>query len=166
MVLSAVAPPVPAASRLSGSLESCAVRHTAVIVAVAAAALGAIVLAGCGGQGVTTPTPATVIGTLPKAKVLPAVPATHLKGDSAKGSSVFASAGCGSCHTLAAAHSTGTVGPNLDDLKPDYQTVTSQVTNGGGGMPSFGTGSHPQLTTQQIADVAAYVVDSTGGKAP
>jgi mono/diheme cytochrome c family protein len=153
---------VAAALRLSGSLESCAVRHPAVIAAAVAAALGAIVLAGCGGEGVTTPTPATVIGTLPKAKVLPAVAATHLKGDSTKGSSVFSSAGCGSCHTLAAAHSTGTVGPNLDDLKPDYQTVTSQVTNGGGGMPAFKS----QLSTQQIADVAAYVVDSTGGKAP
>jgi mono/diheme cytochrome c family protein len=167
MVLGRVGPPVPAAFRLSGSLESCAVRHTAVIAAAAAAALSVLVLAGCGGEGVTTPTPATCIGKCTAAApTLPAVPATHLKGDSAKGSSVFATAGCGSCHTLAAAHSTGTVGPNLDDLKPDYQTVTSQVTNGGGGMPSFGTGSHPQLTTQQIADVAAYVVDSTGGKAP
>jgi cytochrome c6 len=137
------------------------VRHTAVIAA--AAVLGAIALAGCGAQGVTTPTPATVIGTLPKATQLPLVPATALKGDPKKGSSVFASAGCGSCHTLAAAHSTGTVGPNLDTLKPSYRTVTSQVTNGGGAMPSF---KPPRLTTQQIADVAAYVVDSTGGTAP
>ena len=39
--------------------------------------------------------------------------------------------------------------------------MISQVTNGGGGMPSF-TG--PQLTKQQIHDVAAYVVtDITGG---
>ena len=75
---------------------------------------------------------------------------------------MYSSAGCGSCHTLAAAHSTGTIGPNLDALKPDYRAVTAQVTNGGAGMPSFKS----QLSTQQIADVAAYVVDSTGGKAP
>jgi len=31
------------------------------------------------------------------------------------GKAVFASAGCGGCHTLAAAGSSGTTGPNLDD---------------------------------------------------
>ena len=34
------------------------------------------------------------------------------------GKAVFASAGCGGCHTLKAAGATGTVGPNLDALKP------------------------------------------------
>ena len=131
---------------------------------IAAALLAAAALAGCGAQGVASPTPNTVIGTLNiKPTVLPIVPAFHLKGNATKGKAVFASASCGGCHTLAAAHSTGTIGPNLDDLKPDYRTVTSQVTNGGGGMPAFGKG---KLKTQQIADVAAYVVDSTGGKAP
>jgi mono/diheme cytochrome c family protein len=90
------------------------------------------------------------------------VPAFHKKGDSKQGSSVYASAGCGGCHTLAAAHSTGTVGPNLDQLKPDYRAVTAQVTNGGGAMPAFKS----KLSTQQIADVSAYVVESTGGTAP
>jgi mono/diheme cytochrome c family protein len=36
------------------------------------------------------------------------------------------------------------------------------VTNGGAAMPSFKS----SLSAQKIADVAAYVVDSTGGKAP
>lgn len=124
--------------------------------------LGVIALAGCGSEGVTTPTPNTVIGTVSTTSSFPIVAAFHLKGASKKGSSVYASASCGGCHTLAAAHSTGTVGPNLDQLKPDYRTVTAQVTNGGGGMPAFKS----QLSTQQIADVAAYVVDSTGGTAP
>jgi mono/diheme cytochrome c family protein len=128
----------------------------------AAVVLGAVVLAGCGSQGVASPTPKTVIGTGATGPTFPIVPAFHLKGDSKKGSSVFASGGCGSCHTLAAAHSTGTIGPNLDSLKPNYQAVTAQVTNGGGQMPSF----KKTLSTQQIADVAAYVVDSTGGTAP
>lgn len=36
------------------------------------------------------------------------------------GAQVFASNGCGSCHTFAAANSTGTVGPNLNEyLAPD-----------------------------------------------
>ena len=86
----------------------------------------------------------------------------YVKGDPKKGSSVYASSGCGGCHTLAAAHSTGTVGPNLDALKPNYRAVTAQVTNGGGPMPAYKT----RLSKQQIADVSAYVVESTGGTAP
>ena len=38
-------------------------------------------------------------------------------GNLAAGKSAFASNGCGSCHTLTAAGSTGTVGPDLDKLK-------------------------------------------------
>ena len=55
-----------------------------------------------------------------------------------------------SCHTLAAANATGTVGPNLDEAKPDFQLATARVTLGKGVMPSF----KGQLTDQQIADVA------------
>ena len=135
-------------------------RHPAVIAA--AAALGAILLAGCGGEGVTSPTPNTVVGTVATTSSFPIVPAFHLKGDSKKGGDVYASSGCGGCHTLAAAHSTGTVGPNLDTLKPDYRAATAQVTNGGAAMPAFKS----TLSTQQIADVAAYVVTSTGGTVP
>ena len=129
---------------------------------IAAALLCAVVLAGCGAEGVSSPTPDTVIGTLAAAPTFPIVAAFHLKGDPKKGKAVFASSGCGNCHTLAAAHSTGTVGPNLDSLKPDYRAATAQVTNGGAGMPAFKS----TLSTQQIADVAAYVVTSTGGTVP
>jgi len=66
---------------------------------------------------------------------------------------------CGSCHTLADAGTTGTVGPNLDDLKPSFEAVQQQVTNGGGAMPSF----KGQLAPQQIDDIAAYV-SSVAGK--
>jgi cbb3-type cytochrome c oxidase subunit III len=66
---------------------------------------------------------------------------------------------CGSCHTLADAGTTGTVGPNLDDIKPTKDKVATQVTNGGGAMPSFkGT-----LDEQQIQAVADYV-SSVAGK--
>ena len=132
---------------------------------IAALLLGAVVLAGCGSKGVVAPTPQTCIGPCAAGPTkFPIVAAFHLKGDSTKGKAVFVSAGCGNCHTLAAAHSTGTIGPNLDTLQPkaDYRAATAQVTNGGAVMPSFKS----TLKTQQIADVAAYVVDSTGGKAP
>ncbi len=160
MVVSATAPPVPRARGLTPSLESCAVRRPAVI---AAALLGAVVLAGCGAEGTASPTPDTIIGTgAISTPTFPVTPAFKLKGDSTKGKAVFASAGCGNCHTLAAANASGTIGPNLDSLKPDYRAVTAQVTNGGAQMPAFKS----QLSAQQIADVAAYVVTSTGGTAP
>src|SRR6476646_3430079 len=78
-------------------------------------------------------------------------------GDPAAGKAVFASAGCKSCHTLKAAGATGTVGPNLDQLKPAYDAIVHQVEVGGGPMPAFkGT-----LTTKQIQHVSAFVFTST-----
>jgi mono/diheme cytochrome c family protein len=74
------------------------------------------------------------------------------------GMTVFDST-CASCHTLAAAGSTGTVGPNLDQLKPSDALVVHQVTNGGGGMPAFGS----SLSKSQIQAVALFV-SSVAGK--
>ena len=81
------------------------------------------------------------------------------EGDAAAGEAVYASAGCGGCHTLEAAGSSGSVGPNLDESKPDHALVVDRVTNGRGAMPAFAE----QLDEQQIQDVAAYVVASTQG---
>lgn len=105
-----------------------------------------VALAGCGGDddesggGTTATTTATAAGS------------------ASAGEEVFASAGCGNCHTLAAAGTDGTTGPNLDELHPSAEEVESQVTNGGEGMPSF----KDQLSEQQIKDVAAYVAESAG----
>jgi mono/diheme cytochrome c family protein len=79
-------------------------------------------------------------------------------GDAAKGKEIFAAQGCGSCHTLADAGSSGTVGPNLDDAKPSADKVVEMVTNGGGVMPSF----KDKLSEQEIQDVAAYVSTAAG----
>jgi mono/diheme cytochrome c family protein len=79
------------------------------------------------------------------------------EGDAAAGKEVFASAGCGGCHTLEAAGSSGNVGPNLDDAKPDVSLIEGRVTNGMGAMPSF----KGQLSPKQIHDVAAFVFTST-----
>jgi mono/diheme cytochrome c family protein len=130
-------------------------RLTVVLAVLGLAAL----LAGCGSEGVTSPAPETVVGSLPTAAPEPATPAFKLKGDPAAGAKIFTSAGCTGCHTLAAAHSTGTVGPNLDQAKPDYRKATARVTLGKGVMPSF----KGRLSDQEIANVAAYVVKSTGG---
>ncbi|HEX5559051.1 MAG TPA: cytochrome c [Gaiellales bacterium] len=79
------------------------------------------------------------------------------QGNPQAGKAVFASAGCAGCHTLKAAGATGTVGPNLDQLKPAYARIVLQVTNGGQIMPPF----KGRLSTTQIDDVAAYVYAST-----
>jgi mono/diheme cytochrome c family protein len=84
-------------------------------------------------------------------------PAGGGSGDPVAGKQVFASAGCGGCHTLKAAGSTGNVGPNLDQLKPTAAIVAHQVEVGGGPMPSFKS----SLSPKQILDVAAFVATST-----
>jgi mono/diheme cytochrome c family protein len=80
-----------------------------------------------------------------------------LVGNPGNGATVFASAGCGGCHTLRAAGSNGAVGPDLDQAKPGQDLVIQRVTNGINVMPAFGA----QLSTTQIQDVAAYVYSST-----
>ena len=76
----------------------------------------------------------------------------------ADGKTIFATAGCTGCHTLKAAGSTGTVGPNLDEAKPPKELVIDRVTNGKGGMPSF----KGQLSDAQIQAVATYVSENAG----
>jgi mono/diheme cytochrome c family protein len=80
-------------------------------------------------------------------------------GDETDGKAIFASAGCRSCHTLADAGSSGTVGPNLDEAMPSKELAVDRVTNGQGGMPSF----KGQLSEEQIDAVAEYV-SSVAGK--
>ena len=73
------------------------------------------------------------------------------------GKAIF-KADCASCHTLKAAASTGTIGPNLDQLKPPLATVVHQVTNGGAVMPAF----KGKLSPAQIQAVAKFVSSSAG----
>jgi mono/diheme cytochrome c family protein len=120
------------------------VRALALVLAAGALALGG---AGCGGDDGGNDSEATTAATTDSGSGT---------GDAAAGKEVFASAGCGGCHTLSAAGSTGSVGPNLDDAAPSYDKVVTQVTNGGGAMPSF----EDDLTEQQIQDVAAFVSGS------
>jgi uncharacterized membrane protein len=75
------------------------------------------------------------------------------------GADVFAE-NCVACHTLAAAKSTGTVGPNLDNAQPSHDLVVERVTSGEGGMPSF----RGQLSEDEIQAVADYVSTSAGAK--
>ena len=119
----------------------------ALLLAIASLSL---VAAGCGGDddsgSAEPPAVTTTDGTSTDAEETET-------GDAANGEQVFASAGCGGCHTFAAAGSSGTVGPNLDEAAPSFGLVVGMVTNGGGAMPSFSD----KLSEDEIRDVAAFV---------
>jgi mono/diheme cytochrome c family protein len=65
---------------------------------------------------------------------------------------------CGNCHTLAAAGTSGKVGPDLDQLRPGVDLLKAQVANGGGGMPAF----KGKLSDEQIQQIADYVSENAG----
>jgi cytochrome c6 len=146
------------------------------VVALALAMLTAGVAAGCGGEEEATPTPDTITGTVTTETETTDTETTDTEttdtettdetttdtgatgeGDPVAGKEIFVGVGgCGSCHTLADAGTSGSIGPNLDDAAPSFELAVDRVTNGQGAMPSFSG----QLTEQQIADVAAYVSGS------
>ena len=107
----------------------------AVFLAVGAGLVGFFVGRGTASTDSASPRPATTNAAAPPGKA------------------VFASAGCGNCHTLKEAGATGTVGPNLDTAHPSRALVVARVTNGKGGMPSF----KGELSKAQIRELAAFV---------
>jgi mono/diheme cytochrome c family protein len=90
-------------------------------------------------------------------------------GDPAAGKAIFASAGCGTCHTLQDAGTNGTVGPKLDDVlkgkDPDFirESIVdpnAEIADGfaPGVMPqTFGD----QFDDKQLSDLVAYLADAT-----
>ena len=162
-------------------------RRTA--LALVLLALAAAFAAGCGGEEEVTPTPDTVSGSLPTetepteteptetepteteptdteptetepTETEPTETEPPAEGDPVAGKQVFlGSSACGTCHTLADAGTTGTIGPNLDDSQPSFELAVNRVTNGQGAMPAFSG----QLSEQEIADVSAYVSTASGG---
>jgi mono/diheme cytochrome c family protein len=73
----------------------------------------------------------------------------------AQAKSLF-TANCAACHTFAAAGSSGTVGPDLDQSTKNLAAIEQQIRRGGGGMPPFaGT-----LTDAQIKALAKWIADN------
>ena len=110
-----------------------------------------------GGKGQTTEVVAFRLGAHGSFK--PTSAGGPTTAGAANGAALFTQ-NCASCHTFAAAHAKGTVGPNLDEVKPSKADVARQVTNGGGGMPAFGG----RLSPKQIDAIATYVSSSAGKK--
>ncbi len=89
------------------------------------------------------------------------------------GAQVFVSNGCGSCHILAAAGSTGEVGPNLDEfLAPDDNTAGIEVMIvepdselAEGYPPNVMPKTYGQtLAKSEVHELAEYLVANTPAK--
>jgi mono/diheme cytochrome c family protein len=138
---------------------------------------GAVLVAGCGSSGSTTTTEATNEGeAAPPAEEKaeeepveeePAEEKEEAGGEEAGGEAALLAEGktvftttCGTCHTLKAAGTTGTVGPNLDELEAPLAKVEHQVENGGEIMPAFGKDG--TLSAAEVKAVSAYVAAEAG----
>ena len=81
---------------------------------------------------------------------------------------MFASTGCGSCHTFEAAGSTGSVGPNLDeslDGKDAAYVRTAIVEPNAQVAEGYSEGVMPgnygdQLSEEQLNDLVAFLTQS------
>jgi mono/diheme cytochrome c family protein len=85
------------------------------------------------------------------------------------GAQIFASNGCGGCHTLAAAQSGGTVGPNLDEALPGQSAAmieesiadpNAKIVTGfpANVMPANFTQT---LSPKELEDLVQYLLEST-----
>ena len=77
-------------------------------------------------------------------------------GQEAAGAKEIFTGNCGGCHTLAAAGTTATAAPNLDETQMTRAEAIEQIRNGGGGMPAF----EGQLSDEQIRSLAEYILAS------
>src|SRR5579864_5632523 len=94
------------------------------------------------------------------------------------GAAIFKNNGCGACHTLTAAGTTGKVGPDLDKLPAEAQQAgqplasfvhTSIVDPNAYIQPGYPKNVMPQtfgkaLSTQQLAALVTYLTTSSKGK--
>jgi cytochrome c551/c552 len=144
------------------------VRRLALLVLLAVLAAGCGSTVPGGGRKVTTPTPVTVVGTIPSQ--------TGPAGNAARGKVVYNANGCGACHTFTPAGSTGKVGPDLDNLAASAkkanqgtlaQYVLSSIVNPNGYIvPGYPANVMPQtfgqkLSKQQLADLVAFLTQGS-----
>jgi mono/diheme cytochrome c family protein len=75
--------------------------------------------------------PAAVIATVDNRDSIPEANVSNLTPLEKHGRDLFGGAAqCKNCHTLAAANTVATVGPNLDQLRPPYNLVLDAIHNG------------------------------------
>lgn len=104
-----------------------------------AAAL-ALATSGCGGSGTTTTTTTTTGTTTSAAETL------FVRN-------------CAACHRLAAANASGSVGADLDKVRPSEAAVLKAIVEGPGNMP-------PNLVKAADAQAVARYVARVAGQQP
>jgi len=94
------------------------------------------------------------------------------KAPGGPGAQVFANNGCGGCHTLAAAESGGTVGPDLDEALPGQSAkmIEESIVNPNAVIPkgyppnvmpaNFGQ----TLSQKELEDLVQYLLREAGGE--
>jgi cytochrome c oxidase subunit 2 len=87
-------------------------------------------------------------------------------GDTPDGKALFASAGCGGCHTFTPAGSSGAVGPRLDGLTDAASVRESIVDPGAVVVSGFSDGVMPTTFGDSFSDeeIDALVAFLTGGE--
>lgn len=127
-------------------------------LALLSALVLAVALAGCGGDDDDAGDDAAPPAAETDAQTDTAAEPGNGEETEPAGRQVFV-ANCGSCHTLADAGTSGTVGPELDGHGLSQDEIEQQVREGGGLMPPFeGT-----LSDEEIEEVSAYVAAQGGG---
>jgi cytochrome c551/c552 len=136
------------------SVDSRAMRRSPVVLF--ASALIVLVAAGCGSQGTVQATAQKVIGAVPKAVV--------------SGKQVFASSGCGACHTFKPAGAKGVIGPDLDKLpkyakqakQPLKSFVTTSIVHPGAyiqpGYPNVMPKTYATLPPDQLTPLVNFLI--------
>lgn len=112
---------------------------------------------------VFTPRLALVSAALAASLALPlgAAQAAPTEAQLAEGKALFQKdakpMACAVCHTMKDAGTTGSLGPDLDELQPSQDQILAVLRDGSGPMPSFAD----TLSESQREAVAAYVVWAT-----
>lgn len=129
-------------------------------IALAISVLLSVGLVACGGDDEEPEEPAQT------------APSDQAGGEeAAAGRMIFEQQGCGSCHTLAAADTTGTIGPNLDQTLPgqsESEIRESIVDPNAEIVEGYGSGTMPtdfgeKLNDRQLNQLVEFLSQSAGG---
>jgi len=105
--------------------------------------------------------PAWVVASVVDNDDIPHANVKDLTEDEKNGQALFGSR-CSLCHTLEAANAVARVGPDLDQLAPNYEITLDAINNG----RSNGNGQMPAqiYTGKDAEDVAKFVAKSVGAE--
>jgi mono/diheme cytochrome c family protein len=103
--------------------------------------------------------PAAVIAAVAGQDSIPEANVTSLTEAEKNGRELFGRR-CANCHTLAAANAIASVGPNLDEIRPNREFVLDAIENGR--ARGNGQMAADLYTGEDAEDVAAFVAKAVG----